>query len=150
MTLKLVATCLFGLEHILGEEIDALGYKRISTIDGRVTFEGDITAIARCNLWLRTESAFSSFSAVSAPPPLQSFLMARKRSRGRISSRKTANSLLRVIPSKARFSAFPIARKSSKKPLLPSFPKRTKHHGSTKQAKNIRLNFSFSRMKQAS
>lgn len=54
MTLKLVATCLFGLEHILGEEIDALGYKRISTIDGRVTFEGDITAIARCNLWLRT------------------------------------------------------------------------------------------------
>ena len=54
MTLKLVATCLFGLEHILGEEIDALGYKRISTIDGRITFEGDITAIARCNLWLRT------------------------------------------------------------------------------------------------
>ncbi|MBQ8496469.1 MAG: class I SAM-dependent RNA methyltransferase [Clostridia bacterium] len=54
MKLKLVATCLFGLEHILGEEIDALGYKRIATIDGRVTFEGDETAIAKCNLWLRT------------------------------------------------------------------------------------------------
>jgi 23S rRNA G2445 N2-methylase RlmL len=40
MTYKLVATCLFGLEHLLGEEIDALGYKRIETIDGRVTFEG--------------------------------------------------------------------------------------------------------------
>ena len=47
-----VATCLFGLEKFVGEEIDALGYERISTIDGRVTFRGDITAIARCNLWL--------------------------------------------------------------------------------------------------
>lgn len=47
-----VATCLFGLEKFVGEEIDALGYQRISTIDGRVTFRGDITAIARCNLWL--------------------------------------------------------------------------------------------------
>ncbi len=54
MTFKLVATCLFGLEHLLGEEIDALGYKRIETIDGRVTFEGDESAIARANLWLRT------------------------------------------------------------------------------------------------
>lgn len=54
MTLKLVATCLFGLEHLLGEEIDALGYKRIATIDGRVIFEGDALAVARANLWLRT------------------------------------------------------------------------------------------------
>lgn len=50
---KYVATCLFGLERLVGEEIDALGYKRLETIDGRVYFEGDITAIARCNIWLR-------------------------------------------------------------------------------------------------
>lgn len=54
MKLILVATCLFGLEKFLGEEIDALGYKRIETIDGRVTFEGDEAAVARCNIWLRT------------------------------------------------------------------------------------------------
>ncbi len=48
-----VATCLFGLEKFLGEEIDELGYKRLESIDGRVTFEGDIDAVARCNLWLR-------------------------------------------------------------------------------------------------
>ena len=54
MTLQLVATCLFGLEHLLGEEIDALGYKRLSTIDGRVVFEGEEAAVARANLWLRT------------------------------------------------------------------------------------------------
>ena len=51
--LKYCATCLFGLERLVGEEIDALGYKRLETIDGRVYFEGDITAIARCNIWLR-------------------------------------------------------------------------------------------------
>lgn len=51
--LQLVATCLFGLEKILGEEIDALGYKRIDTMDGRVTFLGDYGAIARANINLR-------------------------------------------------------------------------------------------------
>ena len=51
--ITLVATCLFGLEGMLGEEIDALGYKRIETIDGRVTFEGPESAIARCNINLR-------------------------------------------------------------------------------------------------
>ena len=53
MTLQFVATCLFGLEKFLGEEIDALGYKRIDTMDGRVTFEGDISAVARANINLR-------------------------------------------------------------------------------------------------
>lgn len=51
--IEYVATCLFGLEKFLGDEIDALGYKRLETIDGRVTFTGDLSAIARCNLWLR-------------------------------------------------------------------------------------------------
>lgn len=47
------ATCLFGLESLLGEEIAALGYRRIETIDGRVTFEGDELAAARCSVNLR-------------------------------------------------------------------------------------------------
>ena len=49
----LVATCLFGLEKQLGEEIDALGCKRIETMDGRVTFEGTEADIARANVRLR-------------------------------------------------------------------------------------------------
>ena len=53
MKFQLVATCLFGLEHLLGEEIDALGYERISTIDGRVTFAGDSEAVALSNIFLR-------------------------------------------------------------------------------------------------
>ena len=53
MKLQLVATCLFGLERLLGEEIEALGYERISTIDGRVTFLGDEEAVALSNMFLR-------------------------------------------------------------------------------------------------
>ena len=51
--IQLVATCLFGLERLLGEEIDALGYRRLDTMDGRVTFEGDALAVARANINLR-------------------------------------------------------------------------------------------------
>lgn len=53
MKLELVATCLFGLERLLGEEIEALGYEKISTIDGRVTFLGDEEAVALSNVFLR-------------------------------------------------------------------------------------------------
>ncbi|MCD7831801.1 MAG: class I SAM-dependent RNA methyltransferase [Firmicutes bacterium] len=53
MKLELAATCLFGLEHSLGEEIDALGYTRTETIDGRVYFTGDETAVARMNVFSR-------------------------------------------------------------------------------------------------
>jgi len=53
MRFQLVATCLFGLEHLLGEEIDALGYERVGTIDGRVTFIGDEQAVALSNIFLR-------------------------------------------------------------------------------------------------
>lgn len=51
--MQLVATCLFGLERQLGEEIDALGLKRIKTIDGRVFFEGEEKDIPRANINLR-------------------------------------------------------------------------------------------------
>lgn len=51
--LKFAATSLFGLEKFVGETVDALGYKRLETIEGRVYFEGDITAVARCNINFR-------------------------------------------------------------------------------------------------
>lgn len=51
--MTLVATCLFGLEKFVGEEIDALGYKRLETRDGRVLFEAPLSGIARANVFLR-------------------------------------------------------------------------------------------------
>ncbi len=53
MKLQMVATCLFGLEKLLGEEIDKLGGKRLDTMDGRVTFEGDESMLASANIRLR-------------------------------------------------------------------------------------------------
>lgn len=53
MKLNYTATCLFGLEGFLGEEIEALGYRRIDNMDGRITFEGDENAAAVCNINLR-------------------------------------------------------------------------------------------------
>ena len=49
----MVATCLFGLEKLLGEEIDALGCRRIETIDGRITFEGDERQLIAANIRFR-------------------------------------------------------------------------------------------------
>ncbi len=51
--MKLTATCLFGLEKLLGEEIDALGLRRLETMDGRVFFEGNAIDVARANIGLR-------------------------------------------------------------------------------------------------
>lgn len=69
MKVQLVATCLFGLEHLLGEEIEKLGYERVSTINGRVTFIGDEQAVALSNVFLRyAERVFiklGSFRATS-------------------------------------------------------------------------------------
>ena len=53
MRFELVATCVFGLEKLLGEEIDKLGCKRIDTMDGRVTFEGDERTVAAANIRFR-------------------------------------------------------------------------------------------------
>lgn len=67
MKLELVATCLFGLEKLLGEEIDALGYKRIETMDGRITYEGDERAVFASNLRLRfAERVFIKLGSFAA------------------------------------------------------------------------------------
>lgn len=50
---KLLAVCPMGLESIVAKEIQDLGYE--TTVEnGKIFFEGDETAIVKCNLWLRT------------------------------------------------------------------------------------------------
>ena len=50
----LTASCIFGVESILSSEIKKLGYNIVEVKNGRVSFEGDASAIARCNINLRT------------------------------------------------------------------------------------------------
>ncbi|MDD4125211.1 MAG: class I SAM-dependent RNA methyltransferase [Eubacteriales bacterium] len=51
--MRFITTCLFGLEKLAGEDIDRLGYERISTTDGRIEFEAPSEAVAYCNINFR-------------------------------------------------------------------------------------------------
>lgn len=51
---KLLATSAMGLEAIVANEVRALGYKDVTVENGKVMFEADVSAIPRCNLWLRS------------------------------------------------------------------------------------------------
>ena len=52
-TFRYTATCLFGLEGLLGEEIEALGCRRVENMDGRITFEGTSSDCARASVRFR-------------------------------------------------------------------------------------------------
>ncbi|WP_040228424.1 THUMP domain-containing class I SAM-dependent RNA methyltransferase [Bhargavaea cecembensis] len=67
-TFKLVATAAMGLEKPVADEVRALGYEP-AVENGKVYFEGDETAIARTNLWLRVADrvkiVFGQFKATT-------------------------------------------------------------------------------------
>lgn len=52
-TITLIATAAMGIEAIVAKEVRELGYEP-KTENGKVTFSAPISAIPRCNLWLRT------------------------------------------------------------------------------------------------
>ena len=51
---KLIALCAFGLESIVAGELEKIGYTVLIKENGKVFFNGDENAIARCNIHLRT------------------------------------------------------------------------------------------------
>ncbi|HJV46455.1 MAG TPA: class I SAM-dependent RNA methyltransferase [Bacillota bacterium] len=54
MNVELIATSTFGLESVVAEEVKELGFKDVVVENGKVTFCGDLSAIPKANLWLRT------------------------------------------------------------------------------------------------
>ncbi len=52
--ITLIATATFGMEAVVAREVRALGYDDLTVENGKVIFRADLSAIARCNLWLRT------------------------------------------------------------------------------------------------
>ncbi len=52
--LQLIATSAFGIEAVVGRELKNLGYTDQLVENGRVTFSGDLNAVCRTNLWLRS------------------------------------------------------------------------------------------------
>jgi 23S rRNA G2445 N2-methylase RlmL len=53
MGLDWIATAAFGLESVVSRELRALGYESRALRPGWLSFEGDESALARANLWLR-------------------------------------------------------------------------------------------------
>lgn len=51
---EIVITTLFGLESLVAREVRRLGYETTAVEDGRVTFMGDVEAVCRANMWIRT------------------------------------------------------------------------------------------------
>lgn len=52
--IELMATSTFGMEALVKKEVNDLGYEITEVKNGRITFLGDLQAVARANLWLRT------------------------------------------------------------------------------------------------
>jgi len=53
MKVTLIATTKFGLEMIVKQEVQALGFEEIVVSDGRIEFEATLADIPKANLWLR-------------------------------------------------------------------------------------------------
>ena len=51
---EFIAPCHFGLEAVCKREIADLGYEIVKVEDGKVTFAGDMEALVRANIFLRT------------------------------------------------------------------------------------------------
>lgn len=54
MELTIIATSTFGLERIVADELEELGYDDLKIENGKVAFTGDWMDVVTCNLWLRT------------------------------------------------------------------------------------------------
>ena len=67
--LRFAVPCMFGLEGLVGDELRRLDMKDVQVENGRVLFSGDVEALAKANLWLRTGERvlllLAEFSAVS-------------------------------------------------------------------------------------
>src|SRR5699024_12759287 len=51
--ITLIATAAMGLESVVAAEVRKLGYE-VNVENGKITFNAPVSAIPRCNLWLRS------------------------------------------------------------------------------------------------
>ena len=89
--IQLIAPCHFGMEAVLKREIYDLGYEITKVEDGRVTFEGDLEAICRGNVFLRTAERLM-VQDVFMQQPLMSCMRALRLFLGNSGFQRMANS----------------------------------------------------------
>lgn len=51
---EITLTCASGVEKVVKSELRRLGYEEVPAFNGTLTFNGDMEAVARCNMFLRT------------------------------------------------------------------------------------------------
>ena len=52
--LRMCVPCHFGLESVLAYEIKKIGGTNLTTTDGKISFDGDCSVLAKANLWIAT------------------------------------------------------------------------------------------------
>lgn len=50
--IRLCIPCHFGLESVLAYEIKKIGGENLNTTDGKISFDGDFSTVAKANLWV--------------------------------------------------------------------------------------------------
>ena len=53
MMMKMVATCLLGIEGLVADDLKSMDAQNVCAQNGRVFFDGDETILARANIWSR-------------------------------------------------------------------------------------------------
>ena len=65
--IRLCCPCHFGLESVLNYEIRKIGGENLAVTDGKISFDGDFSTLAKANLWTSTAERvlieLGSFSA---------------------------------------------------------------------------------------
>ena len=51
---EISVTCASGVEKVVKSELKRLGYEDVPALNGALTFKGDMLAVARCNMFLRS------------------------------------------------------------------------------------------------
>ena len=136
MKLQLVATCMFGLERLVGQEIDALGGKRTETMDGRIYFEGDERTLVRANFRLRCAERVIILMGRFPAASFEELFEGTKA----LPSRSSAT------PSKANYFRCRIAKRSSKKQSSTACLPNTASGGFPKPEQLFGWSFSCSRI----
>ena len=72
--MNFTAPCLFGVEGLLADELKRMGAENVVAENGRVSFSGDDSILARANIIHDLQNAYSLRLAVLLLTALQSFL----------------------------------------------------------------------------
>lgn len=108
----LIATAAMGLEAVVAREVKQLGYEEVQVDNGKVLFKADPSAIARCNLWLRTADRIKVLVGEFKATTFDELLNRQRRCRGRNTYRKMGSSQSSARVSSQRFTAYPIVSAS--------------------------------------